>query len=606
MSVEDFKIAVYNTSGSTVLSQLTVKTDGNIEASHAYPAASKDLITKEFADSEYATDVHNHDNRYFQETEFVDESAGTADAGKPIILDGNGLVSDTMIDVATFIYQGNWTPIAGTEYPNNSGLEPGAFWTIDGLTGDYTFTSGDLAGETITNDDLLIWGTEGWAMTKRDEDLSVYYKLDGSRAITGNFAGGGFQVKNIADATDSSDAMTKGQADLAYAPSGIGGGDFYADGHVPMRGNLNVGGFKLLEVENGVADTDGVNVAQLKNRMRSAGRVVIDCNDVLVTGSAGTSPVTTNLPAGVGKFGTLLVQANVDVGSQIYIECAGEATSNRVFSRIWEDSGALWGDWTELGGSGRNISVGFDAVGGILASVGVSSVISTTGNSQIFYSEPMINIEYYVTGAVGGAGGAGDDDEDFFNLGGINDYTVDSCKVRSVHASDNSTTEEAALNIFRAYHPGMASVSEIREPLLTDDVGVIEDPDLTIRILNPAIGWQVQECFDLTGFTGNIMDRSNLPESTIFRSAWRLDSVANTIYIDVEKAKEIVIGENEKVTKLQLEALRPAFEEAYDTDDQFTLDLVKVDRQNIRNNLTIRIANINACTTAAQVEAYLP
>ncbi len=40
--------------------------------------------------------THNHDDRYFQESEFIDVSAGIPDAGKPVKLGVKGRLSGTM------------------------------------------------------------------------------------------------------------------------------------------------------------------------------------------------------------------------------------------------------------------------------------------------------------------------------------------------------------------------------------------------------------------------------------------------------------------------------------------------------------------------------
>src|SRR3990172_2630887 len=47
-----------------------------------------------------ASDEHIHDARYFRENEFLDLSAGAADAGKPIKLDAEGKLDATMLNDA--------------------------------------------------------------------------------------------------------------------------------------------------------------------------------------------------------------------------------------------------------------------------------------------------------------------------------------------------------------------------------------------------------------------------------------------------------------------------------------------------------------------------
>jgi len=46
-----------------------------------------------------ASSQHHHDSLYFRETEFINSSAGAGDAGKPIVLDANGQLDNSFIDV---------------------------------------------------------------------------------------------------------------------------------------------------------------------------------------------------------------------------------------------------------------------------------------------------------------------------------------------------------------------------------------------------------------------------------------------------------------------------------------------------------------------------
>lgn len=150
---------------------------------------------------------------YFEKSEYIDESTGAPDAGKPIILNDSGKVDPSMMDIQAFEYQGSWNPSAGTEYPDTTGVGYGSFWMIDGLSAPYTFTGGDLAGETYDNGDLMIWGESGWTGHSADLDPTAYYRLDGTTPIIANFAAGGFKLVNVADGTDSTDAVTKAQLD---------------------------------------------------------------------------------------------------------------------------------------------------------------------------------------------------------------------------------------------------------------------------------------------------------------------------------------------------------------------------------------------------------
>lgn len=65
--------------------------------SHA--TGGSDVITPAAIGASSTT--HTHDDRYFRENEFINSSAGSADAGKPVVLDSNGKLSTSMTNTAT-------------------------------------------------------------------------------------------------------------------------------------------------------------------------------------------------------------------------------------------------------------------------------------------------------------------------------------------------------------------------------------------------------------------------------------------------------------------------------------------------------------------------
>jgi len=150
-------------------------------------------------------------NEVMDESKFVTTSTGTPDAGKPIFLNGQGHIDPSMLDIGVFHYVGEFTPAAGSEYPDTTGESDGAFWVVEGLSSPYTFTGGDLSGRTIENGHFMVWSGGSWSIIVSSLDPTIYYKLDGTQSLTGNFAGGGFQLKNIADGTANDDAATYGQ-----------------------------------------------------------------------------------------------------------------------------------------------------------------------------------------------------------------------------------------------------------------------------------------------------------------------------------------------------------------------------------------------------------
>jgi len=69
----------------------------------------------------------------------------------------------------------------------------------------------------------MIWGENGWSAIYGDPQSRMYYALDGTRAVTADFAGGGFKVTNIVDGVAITDGATVGQVDTKIDASiGIG------------------------------------------------------------------------------------------------------------------------------------------------------------------------------------------------------------------------------------------------------------------------------------------------------------------------------------------------------------------------------------------------
>jgi len=145
--------------------------------------------------------------------EFLSAGGGEASKqGHPIILNAKGFIDNSFLDASnSFYFVGGFTPEATLEYPDVSGETSGAFWLVEGLVSDYTFTSGDLTGRTAENGSLMIYSETGWSLLLSNVDPTLYYKLDGTQAITASFAGGGNVLANIADGVQVTDAATVGQ-----------------------------------------------------------------------------------------------------------------------------------------------------------------------------------------------------------------------------------------------------------------------------------------------------------------------------------------------------------------------------------------------------------
>lgn len=198
--------------------------------------------------------------RYLK-TEHVETSAGAPQAGLPIVLNASGRVDSSMLPTNNFQYQTDFTPaVPPDEYPDTTGKEFGAFWSVALVpepTG-YTFIGGDLIGRTVFNGDFMIWGVDGWGILQGDVDPNLYYKLDGTTAITAPFAGGGQLISNIADGVSATDAVALGQVSPLLA--------LYLDlaGVGVMSGSLKMGSQKITGVAPAVALTDAPTLGQVE------------------------------------------------------------------------------------------------------------------------------------------------------------------------------------------------------------------------------------------------------------------------------------------------------------------------------------------------------
>ena len=192
---------------------------GNVQLVPSDIGAAAEVHTHAIADT---SGLQEALDAKFDETEHIQISSGSADAGKPIILGATGQVDPSMITTNAFRPVSPWTPAAGTEYPDTASAAPGDFWWIEGVTEDpngdsYTFVDagGDLEGRTIRNGDFMVWGVEGWSIMIGEMNPLLYYKLDGTAALTANFQAGGHKLVNVGDGTSDSDGASVGQMNAA-------------------------------------------------------------------------------------------------------------------------------------------------------------------------------------------------------------------------------------------------------------------------------------------------------------------------------------------------------------------------------------------------------
>ena len=96
-------------------------------------------------------------------------------------------------------------------------------------------------------------------------DTSPFLKIDGSRAMTGNFDMGDHSIQKVGDPINSDDVATKNyvDAEVGYISTPF----LKLDGTRAMTGNLNMNTHKISNVVNPEFDTDVVNKQYLENKL---------------------------------------------------------------------------------------------------------------------------------------------------------------------------------------------------------------------------------------------------------------------------------------------------------------------------------------------------
>ena len=94
-----------------------------------------------------------------------------------------GKIDPTLTLTTGFGYEGLWTATVGTEYPLNPSA--GEYWMIENDP-SYTFTTGDLNGQTAYLNDAILYDGTTWKIFPLFSNLSSALQADGSVQMTGN------------------------------------------------------------------------------------------------------------------------------------------------------------------------------------------------------------------------------------------------------------------------------------------------------------------------------------------------------------------------------------------------------------------------------------
>jgi len=134
-----------------------------------------------------ASSLHHHDSLYFRETEFINSTAGVADAGKPIVLDAAGLLDSTFIDVGSISHAGLANLVAPADDHTQYAL-------LAGRTGGQSLYGGDGSG-----DNLVLYSTSH--ATPGQVDVMDELDMNTNKIV------------NVVDPFDPQDAATKAYVD---------------------------------------------------------------------------------------------------------------------------------------------------------------------------------------------------------------------------------------------------------------------------------------------------------------------------------------------------------------------------------------------------------
>lgn len=185
----------------------------------------------------------------------------------------------------------------------SQGYSEGSLWVNASTRAAYICvdpTSGAALWAPLTVDPGQLIGIDHRTLSYLDsDDHPQYLHRDGSRPMQGDLDLGTHAIKNLADASEPADAVTKSQLDteaqarqeadsilqnsLASEASARTAEDLTLlklDGSRPMASDLDAGGNKLIGVAAGSSATDGVNKGQLdsESSARSAADSMLQTN----------------------------------------------------------------------------------------------------------------------------------------------------------------------------------------------------------------------------------------------------------------------------------------------------------------------------------------
>lgn len=228
------------------------------------------------------------------------------------------------------------------------------------------FDFGNIIGSANVEDALQEIFTLYNALSAALGPISQYVKRDGSLAMTGDLDGGGNKGVGFVPGTAAGELVTYDQV-ASFIAVWNDLQQFYLkrDGSTAMAGNLNLGGNRAVNMDDGVDPNDGVNVTQLSERIHKDGSVAMEA-DLDLNGHNVTGAVAAVEP---DQFVTLeQLQQSITGGTNLKMFQAAGPWTYTVPSGVTFVDAELWG-----GGAPGGTHNGGSAGGYLKARIAVSA-----------------------------------------------------------------------------------------------------------------------------------------------------------------------------------------------------------------------------------------
>ena len=290
-----------------------------------------------------AADEHIHDGRYFREDEHVAVSAGVTDAGKPIILDANGLIDSSLLGALDYANRNldNLTeptaiPAAvsltslGTSQTFGTEFEHKTANQASGQSGSVRMRSGDVAGNFLSGGARVISGFNTNASGAAPSSSQTGLASIGSGSISGGTQG----------STGIASLFT------GSVPAGVTGRS--GDGGIFTGNNLGTG-HDLFGVQPGPSGTGTAFVRSGEANSSTAGRSgattigtgralnALSGNLLLFTGSVDSS---FQYPGSINNSASLLGTGNIEATTGLIVNVSSSANTGDTILKTGNTAGS--------------------------------------------------------------------------------------------------------------------------------------------------------------------------------------------------------------------------------------------------------------------------